>query len=287
MTRVLTPRESAAQAIGKLILDFRYWLVPETSLLARWKTQQFAYLVAEGRMIDDAKALIDSMRKAEMTVPALIFAIKHVAAPPDLSQVVGVPFERKVILPSDPLKRQVLLRTEPRTYHIQFMFLCNDPDSANAFSSQFASYIRLIEKRRIHVEYFLSPDVKQAWHLTIFDNSIYPDEIAIEETNLTGALIDFDMSGLVPRAIKGLPPLYPEDFGPGSNVGGDANNPNNPGNGGNNPGEGNGEPPKPGTGAGWGKVLEANIHTEPAHRFIRVKQDPVTGLVTEELLTEL
>ncbi|MCO8088186.1 hypothetical protein [Acinetobacter indicus] len=273
MVRVLSPRESAAQAIGKFIVDFRHWLVPETRLLSRWKSQQHAYYVAEGRMVDDAPALIDSLRKAEAAVPMLVFAMKQVTAPPDLSQVIGMPFEKRVIIPTDPEKRQVIMRTEPRTYHVQLMFLTNDSDSAHAFASQFCSYIRLIEKRRIHVEYHLSPGITQPWHLTILDNSIYPDEITIEEANLKGALVDFDFSGLVPRVLKGLPPLYPEEFGPGSNLGGDTNNPNIPNRPGENP---NGE---------LGIVVQVDTHADlSGRRFVRGSIDPETRIITEEYI---
>lgn len=275
-TRVLTPRECAQQSLAKLILDFRRWLVPETKLLSRWKTQRYAYAVAEGRLINDFNGMVDSYRKKERDVPMLLIAIQQVASPPDLSQVVGIPFELKTVIPTDPLKRKVTLRTEPRTYHVQFVFLANDTDSANAFTSQFCSYVRLMEKRRIAVNYFLSPDVRQEYHLTMFDNSLYPDKADIEEMNLVAGLIDFDLAGLVPRVTAGLPPLYQDEF---TGVDDGAGNGNGGGNGnGEDDGDGNGQDPAP-----WGVVTEADLNKDrPDPAFTRVKADPDTGERSEE-----
>lgn len=267
--RVLTPRECVEQAIAQFILDFRRWIVPETKLLSRWKTQRIAYAVAEGRLINDVNAMVDSYRKKEKDVPMLLVAVQQIASPPDLSQVIGIPYELEVVIPTDPLKRKVLLRTEPRMYHVQFVFIANDPDSANAFTSQFCSYIRNMEKRRITANYYLSPDLRQEWHLTIFDNSLYPDKADIDETNLVAGLLDFEFAGLTPRVVAGLPPLYQDEFteadGNGNGGGGGA-------------GGGSGVVPN-----GWEVVVEADLFKDRADDdFTRVKADPVTGERNQE-----
>ncbi|ENV14735.1 hypothetical protein WCE14_09045 [Acinetobacter schindleri] len=270
MTRPLTPKECVEQSIGRLILDFRRWLVPETKLLSRWRTQMTAYAVAEGRLVNDFNAMVDSYRKKQKELPMLIVAVQHIAAPPDLSQVIGTPFEVKTIIKTDPLKRRVTLRTEPRTYHVQFVFLANDPDSANSFTSQFCSYVRLMEKRRFPVNYYLSPDVREEWAITMFDNSLYPDSASLDETNLVAGLVEFDLSGLVPRVITGLPPLYEDEF-TYENGGG--------------PGEG------PGGGAGSIKqfdvVVEADLFkARSGDVFTRINADPETQERTEQQLSE-
>ena len=255
-TRVLTPRECVQQAIAKMILDFRRWLIPETKLLSRWKTQRFPYAVAEGRLINDFDKMVDSYRKKENDVPMLIIAVQQIATPPDLSQVIGTPNEIKTVIAHDPLKRKIVMRTEPRSYHVQFVFLANDPDSANAFTSQFCSYVRLMEKRRIMVNYFLSPDLRDEWCLTMFDNSLYPDKADIEETNLVAGLLDFDLSGLTPRVLSGLDPLYGDEFTEGGNGGS----------------------------TGWQVVIEADLNKDRdanEDEFTRLYADPVTGERTE------
>ncbi len=263
--RVLTPRECVEQAIAKLILDFRHWMVAETKALSRWKTQRIAYAVAQGRLVDDFQGMLDSYRKKEGTVPMLLIGVKQVTAPPDLSQVIGIPYELKTTIPTDPQKRRVTLRTEPRSYHVQFVFLAPDPDSANAFTSQFCSYVRLMEKRRFKVNYYLSPDLRVEWEMTIFDNSLYPDKADLEENNLCAGMVDFDISGLTPRVIAGLPPLYTDEFTE-------------------TPDDGNGG----GTGEvkpGWDVVIEADLNKDRddfESEFTRVLADPVTEERTEQ-----
>ncbi|MCU4320670.1 hypothetical protein KTH44_16255 [Acinetobacter bereziniae] len=257
--RVLTPRECVQQAIGKFILDFRRWLVPETKLLSRWKTQHIAYTVAEGRMVNDFNTMLESYRKKNAELPMLLLSVQQIASPPELSQVVGTPFEVKTVIKHDPLKRRITLRSEPRTYHVQFVFLANDPDSANGFTSQFCNYIRLMEKRRIKVNYFLSPDLRDEWDITIFDNSLYPDKADIEEPNIVAGLLDFEFSGLTPRVMSGLPPLYEDEF-----TNPEVTDPKNPYN-------------------EWSVVIEADLFKDrPAPTFVRVNANVITGEITEQ-----
>jgi len=270
MTRVLTPRECVQQALAKFVLDFRRWLIAETKLLSRWKTQKVAYAVAEGKLINDFNKMLDSYRKQSSGVPMLLLAVQEIAAPPDLSQIIGIPYEIKTVIETDPLKRRVKLRTEPRVYHVQFVFLANDVDSANAFTSQFCNYVRLMEKRRIMVNYFLSPDVRQEWHLTIFDNSLYPDKADIDESNLCAGLVDFEFAGLTPRVTAGLPPLYEDEF----------TDTDGSGSGGTDGGNGNGSGGTDGNGSGgaWTVTVEGDLfkdRNEPT--FTRITADPQTG----------
>lgn len=277
-TRVLTPRESAIQAVGRMVVDFRKWMIPETKLLSRWKTQKYAYAAAEGSMVDDIDQMIDSVRKKSIDLPIVVMAVRQISAPPELSQIIGVPQEIRTVIESDPLKRRVFLRTEPRTYHVQFVFLSNDTDSATSFTSQFCSYVRMLNKRRILVDYFLSPDLIDKWHLTIFENSLYPDSLQLDEKNLVAGMVDFDLGGLVPRVTRGLPPLYPDEFGEGSGVGGDANNPDHP-HYQDNPSSGGGD----GESTGWHMVVEADLFKDRKKpTFNRLKADPETGVKTSE-----
>ncbi len=269
--RVLTARESVQQAIARLVIDFRKWSVAETKTITRWKTKTPAYAVAEGKLINDVSAQLDSARKKDVTLPLLIFAVEQVTAPPELSYVIGTPQETQVILKNDPEKRRVVLRTEPRSYHVQFAFIANDVDSANSFASQFCSYIRLMEKRRFKVTYNLAPDLTDDWDMTIFDNSIYPDSADVEEGNIVIGLLDFNISGLTPRVIKGLPQLYPDDFGKGSGLGGDIYDPKNP--------NYNGDSSE----SEWGITVEANLFKDRKQAtFKRITADAETREITEE-----
>lgn len=262
MTRVHTPRECVQVALGRFILDFRRWMVAETKLLNKWKSQRIAYSVAEGRLVNDFNAMLDSYRKKSQELPMLLIAVQQIASPPELSQIMATPFDIPTVIKSDPLQRKVVLRTEPRAYHVQFVFLANDPDSANAFTSQFCSYIRRMEKRRIPVSYFLSPDLRDEWDITIFDNSLYPDKADIDESNLVAGLVEFDFAGLTPRVISGLPPLYPDEFPPEDENAGNPVVPVDP----ENP---HGE---------WTVVVEADLFKQrDGDTFIRAEVDMATG----------
>lgn len=291
MTRILTPRECVKQSLGRFILDFRRWLTPDTKLLGKWKTQSVAYAVAEGKAIDDFNKMIDSYRKKSSELPMLLIAVRQISAPPDISQLIGVPYELNTVMPNDPQKRHVKLRTESTAYHVQFVFVGNDPDSAGSFTNQFCNYIRLIEKRRITVSYFLAPDFRDDWHLTIMDNSIYPDSVDIEESNLCAGLLDFDFIGLTPRILAGMPPLYEDEFtdgfggtADGSGGGNGGNGGNGGGNGGNGSGGGNGGnngevPPA------WKVVIEGHLFKDrPAPEYIQINADPITGERTDEII---
>lgn len=262
MSRILSPRECVQQALGRFILDFRRWMVAETKLLNKWKSQRVAYSVAEGRLVNDFNAMLDSYRKKTQELPMLLIAVQQIASPPDLSQIIGIPFDVKTVIKSDPLKRNVTLRTEPRAYHVQFVFLANDPDSASSFTSQFCSYVRLMEKRRIPVNYFLSPDVRDEWDITIYDNSLYPDKADLDESNLVAGLVEFDFAGLTPRVTSGLPPLYPDEFPPEDENAGNPVKPIDP----DNP---HGE---------WQVVVEADLFKgRDSDSYTKAEADPQTG----------
>lgn len=267
--KVLSPKECVEQAIAKLILDFRRWMVPETRILSRWRTQTIAYAVAEGRLSNDFPGMVDSYRKKQQNVPILIISVQQISAPPDLSQVIGTPYDVKGVLKIDPLKRRITMRTEPRSFHVQFVFLANEPDSAHSFTNQFCSYVRLMEKRRIPVNFFLSPDLRDEYAFTIFDNTLYPDSAEIDQGNLVAGLVEFDISGLIPRVTSGLPPLYDDEF--------------THENGGGSPGSGHGDHSGAGNNSQFKVVVEADLFKgRDDDTFIRVNADIDTLERTEQ-----
>ena len=243
-----TSRESVMTSLCKMVLDFQAWMIPETKAMNLWKKDPIPTAIVEGRMIDDVQSMIDSYRKAgseKAVLPKLLLAVQRIKEAPDYSQIIGVPFEINARIPNDPKKRSIKLRAIPRSYRVQYAFLVNDPDSAQSFADQFASYIQLMEKRRIKVEYEFLSDLKDEWHLTIFDNSIFPDSASIDETNMTVGLLDFTMSGLLPQVTEGLPEYgEPED-----------------------------KPVEP----AWHVVVEADMYPDRENPYLRQKADKDTG----------
>ncbi|AWL27131.1 hypothetical protein DJ533_00155 (plasmid) [Acinetobacter defluvii] len=203
-----TSRESVMNALCLMVLDFQKWMVAETKAMHHWKNQSTPTAIVEGRMIDDVQAQLDSYRKLgekSATLPRLLLSVQRIKEAPDVSQIIGVPFEINAVIPTDPQRRKVAIRAIPRSYRVQYAFVVNDPDSAQSFTDQFTSYIQLLEKRRIEIEYDLAFDTRDKWHLTIFDNSIFPDSASVEESNITIGLLDFTMSGLLPLVVEGMP----------------------------------------------------------------------------------
>ena len=244
----MTSRESVMNALCLMVLDFQKWMVAETKAMQHWKQQETPTVIAEGRMVDDVDSMINSYRKlgAENAfLPRLLLCVQRIKEAPDYSQIIGVPFELDAVIPTDPQKRKVKIRALPRSYRVQYAFLVNDPDSAQSFTDQFSSYIQLHEKRRIDVSYEFASDIKDKWHLTIFDNSIYPDSASVAEENITIGLLDFTMSGLLPQVIEGLPKYgEPDDL-----------------------------PVKP----AWDVVVEVDMYPDVDNPHLRQKADPDTG----------
>jgi hypothetical protein len=115
-----------------------------------------------------------------------------------------------------------------------------------------------MEKRRIKANYFVSPEIRDEWDLTIFDNTLYPDRADLEETNVTAGLVEFDLAGLVPQVKSGLPPLYVDEFTP--------------------------EDEK--TSEQFSLVIQADLFKdrEGEKTFIRIDADPATGERTEQVV---
>lgn len=246
-TRIRSSREFVKTALCHVILDFQKWIEADTAALEEWKADPTPTVVVEGRMVDDINSQLEAYRKSgKARLPRLFLAVQRIKEKPDASYLHTIPYELNTRIPTDPQKRNIKLRAIARAFRIQFAFLVNDPDSASSFTDQFSSYIELAEKRRFPVTYEFAPGVKDDWHLTILDNSIYPDSAGIDEQNLTIGLLDFTAQGLLPQITAGLKP----------------------------------NEPKP-----WHVVVESDqfkARNEP--QFVRLKADEETGERTEELL---
>lgn len=246
MTRIRSSREHVKTALCLFILDFQKWLHADTASLEAWKADPTPTVVVEGRMVDDINGQLESYRKSgNARLPRLFLAVQRIKEKPDASYLPTIPYDLKTRIPTDPQKRNIKLRALARAFRVQFAFLVNDPDSASSFTDQFSSYIELAEKRRFPVTYEFAPDVKDDWHLTILDNSIYPDSASVEDQTLTIGLLDFTAQGLLPQITAGLDP----------NI------------------------------EAWHLVVESDQYKQRNQdKFVRLKADPSTGERTEELL---
>lgn len=245
-TQPLTSREQVAHGIGRFLVRFQKWIAPETELMRNWQNMPKPYVVVKGSMQMDLANMLDEMRQHKIPLPIASISLLEISAPPDLSQVIGVPWDIDTVFKEDPQRRKVKVRTEPRTYHVQIVFFANDPDSASSFANQFSSYIKLQEVRRFEVPYKVAEDViLKEWMMTIFDNNIYPDKADLEEKNIFASTVEFDISGLIPQVTHGYGFYTAID----RDVPGDT----------------------------WGVVTEADFYKDRENsHFVRVNADPET-----------
>lgn len=245
-----TSKESVLTAFALFALRFRDWAVAETKAMKYWKDDPTPNVIVEGKMADDVARMIDTYRKSGARLPRLMIAIQRLKDIPDPSQLYRIPFELNTRIPTDPKARNVKIRAIARAFRVQFAFLVNDPDTARSFTDQFSNFIEDQSNRRFLVSYEFAKDVKDDWHLTILDNSIFPDSASIGEDNIEIGLLDFTVQGLLPQVTAGLPEY------------GDTDQEEDP------------DSVKP----GWKVVVEADMNKgRQEQTFKRLKADPVTG----------
>jgi hypothetical protein len=249
MTQQRSSREFVKTALCKVILDFQKWLHADTKALQAWKDDSKPIVIVEGRLVDDVQSMVDSYRKSGAArLPRLFLAVQRIKEKPDASSLRTVPNEINSRITGDQLKRNIKFRAIARAFRIQFAFLVNDPDSASSFTDQFSNYIELAEKRRFPVTYVFDDNASDDWHLTILDNSIFPDSASIEETDLTIGIFDFVAQGLLPQITAGLNPDEP---------------------------------------APWSVVVEADMYPDrPTPEYLRLKADKDTGERSSEVITK-
>ncbi|RLL19005.1 hypothetical protein [Acinetobacter chengduensis] len=261
--------ESVKGAIGRLLIDFKLWTMPDTKAFKHWKDLPIrdAIKVAPSRMIDDVDGMLAKYRQQETTkgyvapLPVLFVAIAQMVSPPEVSAIRGTPYWVNTTVPTDPQNRKVKLRTIPHQFRIQLAFVCAEGDTCQSVINQFCAYMTDDFKRRIKAVCELGDGVKDEWDLTILENSLYPDSIPTGQNNMSVNTVDFQVAGLIPQVVG----LYDEDgkdeYGEGVDMGG------------RDPFEF--EPGKP---QEWGVIVEADLKDETLEpSVLRASVDSVSG----------
>lgn len=250
--------ESIQLALANMLIDFRQWCMADTQAMQDWKDRELkqAIVVASGRMIDDAQAMLGKYRQASDSrqLPVMIAALASLATPPDLPNLIGVPYWQNTVIPTDPLKRHVKFRTIPRQFRMQLAFFAPDPHAVQSVLNQFCAYMTDNEKRRVMVTYDLGGGVSDDFHLTVLENTLYPDTSATDANNIVIGTVDFNCIGLLPQVVG----LEPSD----SNV------------------DPNGRNPIGGAGGGeWGVVVQSDLYNpDDTKGVLRAEIDLGTGI---------
>lgn len=201
--------ESVKGAIGRLLIDFKQWTMADTKAFNHWKglPPNKAIQVAPSRMIDDVESMLSKYRQMEpdkgftAPLPIMIVALAPMVSPPDVSVMRGVPYWLETVIPTDPKKRPVRLRTIPRQYRVQVAFICAEGDTCQSVINQFCAYMTDDFKRRFTATYEVGDGVKVDWELTVLENGLFPDSIPNDQKNMSINTVDFQVIGLLPQVV--------------------------------------------------------------------------------------
>lgn len=211
MTMPLSVREAFQKSWGNVLKDFREWLLPDTADLTHWKTRPIKEAIAAcpSRMVDDAEVMLSEWRKNQnsndtgMTsfLPVMLTAFDSVPSPPDASSIRGVPDWMPVILPQDPQKRMVRMRTIPIAVRAQIAIFTDNPHSALMFASQFCAYLTSETKRVMTLTVNVGGGITDDCEFVVLDNSLYPSKVSSEAKNLTIFTVDVTLNGVITQVI--------------------------------------------------------------------------------------
>jgi hypothetical protein len=207
----LSVREAFQKSWGNVLKDFRDWLLPDTADLADWKTRPLKQAIAAcpSRMVDDAEIMLAEWRKnqnANVTgltsfLPVVLTAFDSIPSSPDVSSIRGIADWMPVILPQDPQKRMVRMRTIPIAVRAQIAIFTDNPHSALMFASQFLSYLTSETKRVMTLTVDVGDGITDDCELVILDNSLYPSKVSSEAKNLTIFTVDVTLNGVIPQIV--------------------------------------------------------------------------------------
>jgi len=211
MTMPLSVREAFQKSWGNVLKDFREWLLPDTADLTHWKTRPIKEAIAAcpSRMVDDAEVMLSEWRKNQnsndtgMTsfLPVMLTAFDSVPSPPDVSSIRGIPDWMPVILPQDPQKRMVRMRTIPIAVRAQIAVFTDNPHSALMFTSQFCAYLTSETKRVMTLTVNVGDGITDDCELVVLDNSLYPSKVSTEAKNLTIFTVDVTLNGVITQVV--------------------------------------------------------------------------------------
>lgn len=207
-----SPLECVLDAWINRVADFRAWCKPESKHAHAWKTRPFSQAVGgcRAKLVDDAEAMLTEWRKNENAdvsggstafIPVMLTAIAAIEVPPDVGQVMGVPYWLNATLPDDPEQREVQIRTVPASYRAQIAYFSTNPHDASSIANQFCAYMTDDSKRRFQVSYELSGGLIDQWDMTVLENNLFPSDSPTEVKNMYIFTVDVTMVGLIPHVI--------------------------------------------------------------------------------------
>src|SRR5699024_3090754 len=126
-----SPLDDVKTAIGTMLVDLKKRTKAETQACSYWTELdiQHAIKVASCRMIDDIDSMLSKYRQQESDktsvapLPVMIIALAPMVSPPEVSNMRGIPFWLDTVVPTDPKKRRIKLRTIAKQFRVQIAFV--------------------------------------------------------------------------------------------------------------------------------------------------------------------
>ncbi|MCG2572029.1 hypothetical protein LVY74_00450 [Acinetobacter sp. ME22] len=202
------PLKAIQNAWVHMLLDFRAWMMPETQQIAEWKMRETVKAIRSCRaqLMDDSEGMVAAYRKnmndgstvgTSSFFPVLLTATAVVDMPPDASQLMGVPYFVEGVL-NDTL---VKIRVVPQAVRAQVAFYATNPHDARSVCSQLCTYLSDDWRRRIDVAFKLGSDIAEKFKFIVFDNTLSPNPVPSEATNISIFTVDVTLVGYVPHVL--------------------------------------------------------------------------------------
>lgn len=264
------PHKCIQDAWYKLLVDFRAWYAPETKLTLDWKTRQIGKAIKScpSRMVDDSEGMLREYRKSpndpdvpgtSAFLPILLTATAAIDQPPDVNQILSVPYFTDVVVGDNQV---VKLRTVGTTVRAQIAFFATNPHDARSISDQFCAYMSDDLKRRFEVPFDLGYGVTESRYFTVFENELFPTPVPSEAINISIFTVDATLVGHKVNVI-----------GLGSDSDHTIDNGYNP----------DGSPKEKDQSL---KVVTQADQFSDLHGHVRIKANPETGNITEEKIND-
>lgn len=192
----------------KMLVDFRAWYMPETVQTDEWKARQISTAIKScpSRLMDDSESMLAEYRKSQNAdvsggatafIPIMLTATALIDQPPDVSQLLPVPYFVPVVIDD----KHVKIRLIAKTVRAQIAFYATNSHDARSVCDQFCTYMQDEDKRRVAVPFEMASSHIEYSTFTVLENQLFPSPVPSEAINLSIFTIDVQLIGYVPQLL--------------------------------------------------------------------------------------
>lgn len=192
-----------------LLLRFKSWYFPESILTKDWKERPALKAIrsCKARLMDDSEGMLADFSKnkndpnktegSSAYLPIMLTATAAVDMPPDLSQLIGVPY----FVSGEKDGKEIRIRVIPSAVRCQIAFYSSNSNDTRSVCQQFCAFLNDDNMRRIDVEFEIGVGIKDTFRFTVFENNLLPSAVPVEASNLSIATVDVTLVGYIPQVI--------------------------------------------------------------------------------------